>query len=343
MRSRLLASGLFVAALFAPQALHAQTSPENKMLAESLFKDGRTLMDQGRTADACRKLEESQRLDPAPGTLINLAICHDKEGKIASAWGEYRQSLSFARRDNKADREQICNERIEALEPQLPRVTIDVPQDARIQGLEISRNGTNITDAAWGSALPSDPGEVVVEAKAPGRKKWRTTGRVERQGNLRIAVPVLAIDDTPPPKVAVETAVDTSAADGDSGKRIAGIATGAAGLVALGVGTYFGINAFSKKSESNDHCPNDVCDQQGVDAMDTARSNAVVANVALGVGIVAVGVGTWLFISGQGHGEEKPAEAQAAVAKPAPARISALRVLPSVGPQGGGAFLSGQF
>src|SRR6478735_5513176 len=101
MRARFLVSGLFAFAVCAPAAAQAQPTQENKILAESLFKDGRTLLDQGRVAEACRKLEESQRLDPAPGTLINLAICHDKEGKVTSAWGEYRQSLALARRDNK--------------------------------------------------------------------------------------------------------------------------------------------------------------------------------------------------------------------------------------------------
>ena len=61
----------FVAAL-SPGLAFAQ-SASDKAQAQALFDDGRHLMEQGKFAEACRKLEGSQKLDPGAGTLLNLA------------------------------------------------------------------------------------------------------------------------------------------------------------------------------------------------------------------------------------------------------------------------------
>src|SRR5258706_7717246 len=71
--------------------------------AEALFREGRELLAAGKVAEACLKFGESQRQDPSPGTLLNLAACHAKQGKAASAWAEYLAAKRAALTANRSD------------------------------------------------------------------------------------------------------------------------------------------------------------------------------------------------------------------------------------------------
>jgi hypothetical protein len=90
--------GAFVTALASPAL--ADDTP----IAESLFQQGLGAMERGEYARACGLLAESQRLDPGGGTLLNLALCHERAGKVATAWARFHDALGIARRDARVDR-----------------------------------------------------------------------------------------------------------------------------------------------------------------------------------------------------------------------------------------------
>jgi formylglycine-generating enzyme required for sulfatase activity len=76
----------------------AQVSQADALAAESLFREAKDLVTGGKTAEACPKFAESQRLDPQIGTLLYLATCHSQEGKSATAWAEFLQAADQAAR-----------------------------------------------------------------------------------------------------------------------------------------------------------------------------------------------------------------------------------------------------
>jgi len=153
---------------------HAQ-SADNKAAAETMFREGRRLMIAGEYAEACPKFLASQNLDPGVGTLLNLGDCYAKNGQTASAWAQFIEAASEAHRLGDTRRQEAAQARATELEVRLVRLTIVVPPAADVAGLEIKRDGTRVDRALWGAALPVDPGKLVIEATAPGKKKWTVT------------------------------------------------------------------------------------------------------------------------------------------------------------------------
>jgi tetratricopeptide (TPR) repeat protein len=289
-----LASTLLATAFTRPGSADAPPpSSEARAMAETLFFTGRGLMEAKRYEEACVKFAESYRLDAAAGTLLNLAVCHEKIGKIASAWGEFKQALADAKKAGREDRQQLATEHIETLEPDLPYMTIHVPPTVRVPGLEVVRNGSVLTQGGWDAELPVDPGKVEIVTRAPGYKPRTKTVAVAKKQHLEVTIE--ALEKAPEPLRVVSD-------PGWSGERKSGFALIGLGIVGLGVGGYFGIRTIQEKAASDKACPifddERRCTTIGADKMDAARRDAWISNIGLGVGLGSLAVGTYLFIHG---------------------------------------------
>jgi hypothetical protein len=287
-------------------------------------------MEAGRYPEACAKLGESYRLDAAAGTLLNLAVCHESEGRVASAWGEFRQALSDARKANRADREELAKEHIAKLEPDLPFLTIVVPDFVRVKELEILRNGVALGSGGWGTELPIDPGKVEIVTRAPGYLPKTKTITIAKRQHLSTTVE----------KLELAPVVETVAA-GDQGwtaKRKTGAVLFVSGLVGVGVGTYFGLTALNQMDKADANCTSldgeRRCTQAGADYSEKANLNAWGANIAFGLGAVALISGTYLFVTGKNDRESSPSSNPQQAGHP---RFS-FAVTPTVGGAQGAVF-----
>ena len=108
----------------------SSTAAADPLTAEALFREGRRLLDEGRFDEACAKLAESQVQDPASGTLINLALCYEKQGKFATAWATYLAAAASARKDGRADRVLSAERKGAEIEPRVPRLVFRTAQPA---------------------------------------------------------------------------------------------------------------------------------------------------------------------------------------------------------------------
>ena len=292
--------GLFLAmGLSATRARGADAGAQ----AQTLFDEGKRLMDAEDYPAACPKLAESQRLDPGNGTLARLATCHEKQGLTATAWSEFAELATSAQRAGQADRERFARQHIVVLEPRLSRLTIVVAADvATTVGLVVRRDAIAVGDAAWGVGIPVDPGDHAIEVTAPGKQPWTTHVTLGPAADRKqVSVAALApIEATPPPVAAVDTAPASVAAGARPGSRGSqktwGLVVGGAGIVGLGVGAYFGVRALSGSSQAKDQCPDAACPTpSAIQQNNDAKTDARVSDVAFGVGIGAVVAGSLLY------------------------------------------------
>ncbi|MBI5549565.1 MAG: hypothetical protein HY901_37240, partial [Deltaproteobacteria bacterium] len=175
--------------------------------ADELFREGKKLLDAKRYAEACGKLEASQKLDRALGTLLNLADCYEKQGRTASAYASFTEAAKWAKEKGQEPREKVARERMAVLVQRLSQVLVRVaPEAAAQKGLELKRNGVGIERATWGVSAPLDPGEYQLEARAPGCRAWTKNVTVAPGPSLMtVEVPRLEPELAlpPPPQLAV--------------------------------------------------------------------------------------------------------------------------------------------
>jgi hypothetical protein len=297
-------------------------SAGDRALAEQLFRTGQELMSQNRYAEACPKLAESQRLDPGTGTLLNLAVCHEHEGKLASAWTELNDAATFARRDQRPDRVQYAEQRLAALEPKLSRLTIELAQGGDVPGLEIRLDGEVLGRAALGVAAPVDPGSHTVSASAAGKRPWQTKlDLAAGPAQKSVLIPKLA--DAPAGSApgagpnAADRGLAGPATSGSGGKaqRISAYVLGGAGVVGIGVGSIFGLRAISKNRQSNsDGCIGNQCPPEAATSRRAAASYGNVSTVMFIVGGVALAGAVTLYLTApRARSETKSPAAQASL------------------------------
>jgi hypothetical protein len=247
---------------------------------------------------ACAKFAESERLDPRVGTLINLALCEEALGLVATARRYWEQATDLARATGDA-RVTYTTDRFDAIDGKVPRLTVRLA-GAVPPGTIVRRDDVELGLASLGTALPVDPGKHTVFAIAAHRADGPVIMVELHEGESKdIAVEVgAAVPEAPEVRVtsAQPVAAPPAAGGTKASVRLAAIASGAAGAVGLGLGTYFGFQAVAHQTGSPGVCHGDVCDGEGAAVRRGAIQSADESTVAFVAGgaLVAAGVVLWI-------------------------------------------------
>jgi hypothetical protein len=313
---------------------HAQDNFQAVSAAKTLFEQGQKQMEDKNFDAACQSFKASNEAVARVGTLLNLADCYEKGGKLASAWGAYFDAIALGRRQNKPEYEDFAQKSQSRLEPLLSKMTIIVPPEVKVEGMKVTRDGQAVEPVALGVAIAVDPGKHVIEATAPHKLAFHTEVTVDA-AHKNVDVKIEKLADAPmawartnQPQI-VEKVVEVPSAI--TPLRIGGIVLGSLGVAGVIVGSVLGFVANDKyQSALKNDCggnPN-ACTPVGVTNGGTAHD---LANVATGFfvgGLVAVAGGVTLFIVG-------------APSRPETQPAASLRVTPLVG--GAAATFAGTF
>ncbi|HWU87282.1 MAG TPA: hypothetical protein VN253_08405 [Kofleriaceae bacterium] len=278
--------------------------------AEFLFNEGVRFEAEGKTPEACDAFEASNRIEPRAGTLIRLGQCREKQGRSVSAWSAYKDSLTRVKDPAK---KKLAEDRIAALAPTLSYLTVSVPDDSRVDGLVVTRNGITLEPVLWNRAVPVDAGAYTIAGSAPGHEAWQTTIEVGPTGDkASVEVPRFKaikalVGPAPTPAAAKEPVYDLAprAADapsGFTGKRKLALGLAGVGLAAVAGGVVLGAQAKGFESDAFALCPDpaESCTDaaRAQELADRGADRALYANIAYGVGAAAVVGAAVLWFTG---------------------------------------------
>lgn len=246
---------------------------------------------------ACEKFEASMKLDPAPGTLMNLGNCEERRGRVASAWERY---IAAQRELPATDRrKEFAAKKVKALEPLVPYATIVLADDAP-EGTEVHRDGIDLT-GSLGVRLPLDPGTHRVVAVAPGYAEQSFELELELRTNARLVVE--PGEKLPDPPAEVGSSPTPGGEEpvlwGPLTQRQWAFVAGGVGLAGILTAFTTGALAYGEMQTMDEECDHDtrLCTPAGIAARDTGSRLATIANVAGVVGVLGLGGGVYLYFA----------------------------------------------
>jgi len=222
MLPRLLAPVMIGAALALSPSSALANDPA---AAEALFQAGKGLMDKKNYDEACPKFEASYKLDPAVGTMLNMADCYEKQGRLARAWVAWGDARDQAKRESDKPRADLAERRQKELDPRVPRLTVQVK--GSVDGLAVFRDDVRLEPPSFGVPLPVDPGTHAVTLRRGQIVLKEESVESKEKGSDEVS---LDATDVPPP-----APEDAQANAGDPAKPQYKLARRSTGMLVGGI------------------------------------------------------------------------------------------------------------
>ncbi|MEP6864237.1 MAG: hypothetical protein ABJE66_26695 [Deltaproteobacteria bacterium] len=157
--------------------------------ADEKFEAARKLETEGDHAGACKLFSESLALNPnAIGTILNVGLCAEHEGRIATAVRYFSDARDRAREQNLAPQLAAAEDHLALLTPRAPHLAIAFAESSSDGKLVVANKIVSVVNA---SDILVDPGQVSVVMSAPGRVPYSTTIEIAEGQHKALAIPEL--------------------------------------------------------------------------------------------------------------------------------------------------------
>lgn len=257
------------------------------------FNAGRAAMKDQRLEEAVTQFRASLAGAPSVGAWLNLGDCLERLGRGASAGVAFREAETLARQKDDARAEE-AHHRLARLKTSTLRVAIT--PSAEIQRAKL--DDVDLDVARIGDEQPIDAGRHVLRVTSVSSGTFERTIEVTTSPQqLRIEL-VLAREAPAPAARPVASRGGTAG----GGTAVPALVAGGAGLVAIGLGTFFGVRSMGTQGDLERACAAyprcTSAERTDADRMDAAgRSDATAATVSFVVGgaLVAAGVGLYFL------------------------------------------------
>jgi hypothetical protein len=286
-RFAVLVRARYALVLFALLTLHSRAASADSVTAEALFQSGREALDKGDVKAACDRFEESYRLEPKPGTALNLGNCREQLGQVASAWQRFEEAAQTLPADD--SRRAIARQRAAALSGKVPKLLLRLPAGA--QGWVVLRDGVELGSASLNLALPVDPGTHQIEVRAPGHAPWHA-GVDATLGEEREVL--LAAG---PPQSSGAPDANAHPGSASSSRHTLGWVLSGVGAAGVATSLVTGALVISKSSTVDDECIDKRCSPAGLDAAESGRTLSTVSTIAAVAGAVSLGFGIYFLVT----------------------------------------------
>jgi hypothetical protein len=307
--SAMLSAALLLTAMPAQSA--APGDAPDAARAGELFRAGRAAAAAGDDKTACDRFAESQKLQPAPGTLLNLGACEAKQGHLLAAREHFRQAGSGFKPDDR--RRAVALNTANELSDRLAVVTVRVAPTAPAD-TKVTLDGAALDPKVLDHGVELDPGKTRLVVAAEGREP-RTYEVDVAEGEKRelsvdaggpIAAPAVAAPAIAPAPAGM-TAEDVRASNRKF-ERTLGFVGAGAGVAGIAVGSVFGAMALHQASVVKASCDASyACTPAGVSAASSGSTDGIVSTTAFIAGAALAAAGAYLLVTT--WGPDRPAHA----------------------------------
>ncbi len=320
-------------------ATTAFAGPSRKELSRARvkFQQGTELEQAGDWSTALTRFREVGQVKMTPQVRYHVALCEEHLGQLAVALGGYKLALQSADEVRARSFKSTVQSHIKDLSARIPKVVIKRGDGAEAASIEL--DGVRLGVSSIGVPVPVDPGPHTISAKAPGHEPFSKTMSVKEKQQETVEI---VLKKTPTP---AEGNGSSSGSTGPVGgepppalpkphSKVLPFVVGGIGVASLAAsGVFYFVLRNGQISKLNDACGSNhnACPASSRTYYDNAKTDTLISQITLGVGVVGVGAAVVLLVTGKHSHKAKPADK------------AGLRLLPAAPGTEAGASLVGRF